>query len=453
MGLAMDGKSVLIVEDDEKLLNVLTQHLCRRGFRIHHAVGVTSACDKISSVSPAIILCDYSLRDGNAFELLAWLRGHSLMTPIVVMTGHATIELAVQAIKCGAEHCVTKPVDMDVLSTRLQRVRGHQRVDNKQKVQSLQTARYVRDPFVGFSPAIQQLRDAAERVAGSDSTVLLQGETGTGKGVLARWLHQTGLRKDEPFVDVNCAGLSRELLESELFGYQRGAFTGAVNNKEGLLEAAHRGTLFLDEIGDMDPLVQSKLLKVVEEKRFDRLGDVRERMVDVRIIAASHCDLKKLVEQGKFRSDLYFRISPIELRLPPLRERAEDITTIAERLLAQLAKDLGTGPLQRRESALHDLVRNSWPGNICELRNVLERAELFAEAGVIYCTGIKMDKPLAASSSSQVQELLLTLDEVEQQHIRRVFEAEGGNVIRAAARLGIAKSSLYAKIRQYGLMR
>ncbi|MDR3764884.1 MAG: sigma-54 dependent transcriptional regulator [Acidobacteriota bacterium] len=450
----MDGKSVLIVEDDEDLLGVLTEHLSRRGFQTLHAAGVTSACDLISSASPAVILCDYSLNDGNAFELLAWLRGHNLVTPIVVMTGHATIELAVQAIKYGAEQFVTKPVDMEVLATLLRRVLEHQRIDKKQKVQNLQTARYERDPFAGGSAAIQQLRGSAERVAGSDSTVLLQGETGTGKGVLARWLHQTGARKDEPFVDVNCAGLSRELLESELFGYQRGAFTGAVSNKEGLLEAAHRGTLFLDEIGDMDPMVQSKLLKVVEDKRFHRLGDVRERMVDVRIIAASHCDLKKLVEQGRFRSDLYFRISPIELRIPPLRERPEDILTIAEHLLVQLGKDLGVGPLQLRDSAIQELLCYSWPGNIRELRNVLERAALFAEMGIIRSTGLKPEKMLPAPAAvAPSQDLLLTLDEVEQLHIRRIFEAEGGNVIRAAARLGIAKSSLYAKIRQYGLMR
>lgn len=450
----MDGKSVLIVEDDEDLLGVLTEHLSRRGFQTHHAGGVTSACDKISEISPAVVLCDYSLRDGNAFELLAWLRGHNVMTPLVVMTGHATIELAVQAIKCGAEHFVTKPVDMEVLATLLRRVLDHQRTDKRQKAQNLQTARYARNPFSGVSAVIQQLQHSAIRVAGSDSTVLLQGETGTGKGVLARWLHQMGARKDEPFVDVNCAGLSRELLESELFGYQRGAFTGAVNNKEGLLEAAHRGTLFLDEIGDMDPLVQSKLLKVVEEKRFHRLGDVRERTVDVRIIAASHCDMKKLVEQGKFRSDLFYRISPIELRIPPLRERPEDIPPIADRLMVQLGKDLGMGLLQLRDSAMQELVRYSWPGNIRELRNVLERAALFAEAGVISTTGLKTEKTIASvANPSQGQDLLLTLDEVEQQHIRRVFEAEGGNVIRAAARLGIAKSSLYAKIRQYGLMR
>jgi len=254
-----------------------------------------------------------------------------------------------------------------------------------------------------------------------------------------------GPRANEPFVDLNCAGLSRELLESELFGHQKGAFTGAVANKMGFLEAAHHGTLFLDEIGDMDFDIQAKILKVVEEKRFYRLGDVVERKADVQIIVATHRDLKRLADEGKFRTDLYFRINTLRLRIPPLRERLEDIPILTDTLVEALANDMKRGPLRVSETARAALKNYAWPGNIRELRNVLERAVLLSDDGIIHNTGLEFESPQQGGEPVQ-----LTLRELEKRHVLETLEAESGNMIRAAKRLGIHRSSLYAKVREYG---
>lgn len=313
----------------------------------------------------------------------------------------------------------------------------------------LERARYARDPFLGHSEAVHDLSKSAKRAAEANTTILIQGETGTGKGVLARWMHDMSSRSNYAFVDLNCAGLSRELIESELFGHQKGAFTGAISNKPGFLEAANQGTLFLDEIGDMDPQVQSKILKVVEEKSFYRLGDVHERKTDARIIAATHRDLKKLAQNGEFRSDLYFRISAMRLRIPPLRERLEDIPAITDKLLEQLCGDMKHRVLQISDSARAALQNYPWPGNIRELRNVLERAALLSDDGVITKFGLEFEGPSHQDFAANQVSANSTLKEVEKSRILQALESEGGNVIRAAKRLGIHRSSLYSKIREY----
>src|SRR5262249_25359141 len=283
-----------------------------------------------------------------------------------------------------------------------------------------------------------------------DSPILIQGETGAGKGVLARWLHNNGPRADEAFVDLNCAGLSREFLETELFGHEKGAFTGAVTSKMGLLEVAHKGTVFLDEIGDVDPLVQPKLLKVLEEKRFRSMGDVRDRQVDIRLIAATHQDLNILVKEKKFRSDLYFRISTIPLTVPALRDRVEDIPILANYLMRRLAADLGRGELSLSKQAEAAIQRYNWPGNIRELRNVLERAVLLSDREVLEPKDFTFQgntETLQAENGDG-----LTLLELERVHIHRVLSQESGHVERAAKRLGIPRSSLYQKIKKHGIV-
>jgi DNA-binding NtrC family response regulator len=436
---------VLVVEDDASLLDVLSIGLELHGFEAARADGVSRAILEIQKAQPSIVLADYQLRDGTAFDLLAWLKARDLRIPLVVLTGHARIDLAVEAIKHGAEQFVPKPVDIELLTTMLRRSLENFRNLQKTVSNRLERARYDRDPFIGTSAAIVALKKAAQRVAEASSTVLIQGDTGTGKGVLARALHRMGPRANEPFVDLNCAGLSRELLESELFGHQKGAFTGAVANKMGFLEAAHHGTLFLDEIGDMDLDIQAKILKVVEEKRFYRLGDVVERKADVQIVVATHRDLKRLADEGRFRSDLYFRINTLRLRIPPLRERREDIPILTDKLVEALANDMKRGPLRVSETARAALGNYGWPGNIRELRNVLERAVLLSDDGVIHNTGLEFEPPQQAAEPTS-----LTLKELEKRHILETLEAEGGNMIRAAKRLGIHRSSLYAKVREYG---
>jgi DNA-binding NtrC family response regulator len=290
---------------------------------------------------------------------------------------------------------------------------------------------------------------------GTSSPILVEGETGSGKGVLARWLHRNGPRAEEPFVDMNCAGLSREFLETELFGHEKGAYTGAVTSKQGLLEVAHRGVMFLDEIGDLDPQVQPKVLKVLEEKRFRRLGEVRDRQVDVQLIAASHQNLPLLVQEKKFRGDLYFRISTIPLRVPALRERPDDVPILARQILDGFATDLGRRGLRLSPEAERALSAYPWPGNVRELRNVLERALLLCGRDLLEAADLRFEGPAAApappAEAAPASETLLTLEEIERRHIERVLRDMGGRVAEASQRLGIPRSTLYQKIKRFSI--
>jgi transcriptional regulator with PAS, ATPase and Fis domain len=292
----------------------------------------------------------------------------------------------------------------------------------------------------------------AALMADADATVLIGGETGTGKGVLASWIHANSRRGGEAFVDINCAGLSRELLESELFGHERGAFTGALAAKAGLFEIAHRGTTFLDEIGDIDLEVQPKLLKVLEERRFRRVGDVTDRSVDVRLITATHRDLPVLARQNRFRMDLLFRINTLSLHLPALRERAEDVPILAEAILGRLAAQVGRKELVMTRDAIAALQSYHWPGNIRELRNVLERAVLLMKGTEITAAHLHFDMANQSLDSGNDDEPLLTLAEMERRHILRVLEAERFNIDRAAKRLDVPRSTLYRRVKELDLM-
>jgi transcriptional regulator with PAS, ATPase and Fis domain len=304
------------------------------------------------------------------------------------------------------------------------------------------------DPFIGQSLAIHKLEEQSRLAAATESPILIQGETGTGKSELARWIHRNSSRGSEPILELNCGGFSKEFLETELFGHEKGAFTGAVSVKVGLLEAAHRGTVFLDEIGDMDLQIQPKILKALEEKRFRRLGGLQDRKVDFRMIAATHQKLERLVQEQLFRSDLFYRISAIQIVAPPLRERAEDIPAFAQILLNRLTSDCGRESMHLSQSALIKLRQHSWPGNIRELRNVLERALMGAKTSVIEAPELDF----AASPESQSQEgpTNLTLKELERHYVIQVLNEEGGHVDRAAKRLDIPRSTLYQKLKTYG---
>jgi len=445
------GNSILIVEDDPLLLEFLATGLESEGFAVVRADCLSRALVEVQRSTVHIILSDYHLGDGTAFDLLSWLKARDYHIPVIVLTGEASIDLAVQAVKNGAEQFIPKPVDIGFLTMMVNRTIKNFQFQQKDAAVNQERSRYKRDPFLGDSPAIRELMRVAKRAAETNITILIQGETGSGKGVLARWLHGLSSRANDSFVDLNCAALSRELFESEVFGHQKGAFTGAVSNKIGFLEAANHGTLFLDEIGDMDPQVQPKILKVVEEKRFYRLGDVLERKTDVQLIAATHRDLKKMADNGEFRSDLYFRISAMRLRIPPLRERIEDLPVITDRLLEQLSFDMKRGTLQITDNARRALEHYSWPGNIRELRNVLERAALLSDDCLIDNTCLEFESPLRQDFAHKAKDKGLTLREMEKRFIVDALEAEGRNVVRAAKRLGMPKSSLYAKILEHQL--
>ena len=444
----MTRSSILLVEDEPAVRFGIREFLEAHGWTVEEAQSCQEAQAAFRADRPDVAVLDYSLPDGTALDLLPRLKALDAEVPVVILTGMGSIELAVRAIKEGAEHFLTKPVELPALLVVLERLVENQRNRQRQMARRSRAARRTADPFLGDSPAMRQLAEDARRFLSSDSPVLIHGETGSGKGVLASWLHQNGPRADEAFVDLNCATLSKELLESELFGYEKGAFTGALTAKPGLLDVAHRGTLFLDEIGDVDPAVQPKLLKVLEDKRYRRLGDVRDRQVDVRLIAASHQDLSRLVRDNRFRSDLYYRISTIPLVVPSLRERLDDLPLIAQHLLDDLASDLGRGTLTLAPDALAALRAYSWPGNIRELRNVLERAVLLCEGRALGRRDLRFE---TAPPGEDATDAALTLDEMERRHIERTLQAEGGHVESAARRLGIPRSSLYQKIKRFGL--
>jgi DNA-binding NtrC family response regulator len=442
---------ILLVEDELPVRETLSDFLQSRNYDVL-ATGTCAGAEQLWRAGhPDAAVLDYCLPDGNALDLIPRLKAIDATIPLIILTGYGSIDLAVEAVKLGAEHFLTKPIELSTLSLMLQRSIENQRNRQKQLAEKSRLQRRTFDLFLGTSFAIAKLAETAKKVLSSDSPILIQGETGTGKGVLARWLHQSGPRASCPFVDLNCGALSRDLLETELFGHERGAFTGAVQTKPGLLEIAHKGTVFLDEIGDVDLQVQPKLLKVLEEKQFRRLGDVRDRRVDIRLIAATHHDMARRVRDKLFRSDLYFRVSTIPLITPPLRERVEDIPVLTTSILGYLAIDLNTSAFDVSPGAMRMLQSYSWPGNIRELRNVLERAVLLNGSHALSERDLHFDVEMDSASPRSRE--VKTLEDVERQYIEEVLFLEGGRVEPAARKLGIPRSSLYHKIKQYGISR
>lgn len=438
---------MLLVEDEANLRQVIAKYFRAFEFVVEEADTCAEAYQKFQATQPDIALLDFQLPDGDALGLMPRLKELDPSIPIIVMTGYGSLELGAALIKNGVEHCISKPMELPALRMTVRKTLEQRNHLQKQRITRSGGKRSSIDPFLGESDAIGSMALEAIRVANSNSPVLLRGETGTGKGVLANWLHENSDRSDESFVDLNCAGLAREFLETELFGYEKGAYTGAVNSKPGLLEVANRGTLFLDEIGDVDPLVQPKLLKVVEEKRFRHLGDVRDRFVDVRLIAATHQDLVKGITEQRFRSDLYFRISTLQITIPPLRERIVDIPVITQDLLAKMSAELTRPQKELSDSAMERLKCHSWPGNIRELRNVLERAVLYSEKQVLGPDDLRFEQNTRGTDNFYHSRL--TLAELERLHINRVLEEEMGQVAAAAVRLGIPKSTLYQRLKTF----
>jgi DNA-binding NtrC family response regulator len=445
----MARNRLLVVEDEPGICLNIQKFLEVHGYSISEAKTCQKAVEIFQASQPDAVIADYMLPDGNGLDLLTRFKVINPNIPLIILTGHGSIDLAVKAIKEGAEHFLTKPVELPALLVILQRLLENQRNRQEQMVGKSRLARLSIDPFIGINSAIRQIEKKVKLLLPSESTILIRGETGTGKGVLAKWLHYHSPRREEPFVDLNCAGLSRELLESELFGHEKGAYTGANMSKAGLFEIAHRGAVFLDEIGDMDLQVQAKLLKVLEEKKFRRLGDIRERVVDIRLIAATHQNLNLLVQEKKFRSDLYYRINAMPITLPPLRERSEDIPFLARYLLKELASELGRGEVTTSPELDELLQHYEWPGNIRELRNVLERAILLAGHSTLGPEDLHLDS--TARTSPPHADPIPTLLEVERRHIEEMLRLEGGRVEQTAMRLGLSRSALYEKIKKHGI--
>ena len=330
----------------------------------------------LEKFSPDVVLLDISLPDASGIDVLDQIKSHFESMPVIMISGAGDVQTVVDSMQKGAETFLQKPFDQTSLLLALGQVQKMIEVNREIEALRRSSDRNATQNFIGVSEQARTIDRLIDRVAPAPSPILLQGESGSGKGMIARMIHQRSPRSKAPMVDLNCAGLSRELLESELFGHEKGAFTGATTAKPGLLEIATKGTVFLDEIGEMDPTIQARLLKVLEEKRFRRVGGVRDLSADFRLIAATNRNLAEEVAEGRFRRDLYYRLNVVRIELPPLRKRMEDLPIIAEVLITKLASEMGTKHPKISPRALDKLQRYAWPGNVRELRNVLERAML-----------------------------------------------------------------------------
>ncbi|HTY18356.1 MAG TPA: sigma-54 dependent transcriptional regulator [Myxococcota bacterium] len=440
---------LLVVEDDKNIRRMLALFLESRGHEVR-AVADGAAALAVLAEEPDVrlVLSDLRMAEINGLELLESIRGRYPEMLVVLMTAYATVETAVAAMKAGAYDYLSKPLALE----RVQQV-----IDRALEVGSLRVEnRVLRDAVLDVplteskSPAMQLLLRTARQAATSDATMLLLGESGAGKNVLARQVHEWSPRRERPFVVVTCTTLSDQLLESELFGHVRGAFTGAIKDKPGRLEAADGGTVFLDEIADLSPALQSKLLRFLQERRFERVGGSHTIEVDARILAASNRDLEPLVAAGHFRGDLFYRLNVISLNVPALRERAEDIPLLIERLLAAAALRNRRPGLKLAADAMEALRGYAWPGNVRELRNSIERAAVLSRSDMIARDDLpdRVFRPAAAQRVAAPS--AGTLEDLEREHIRRVL-GEAVTLEDAAETLGISTTTLWRKRRRYGL--
>lgn len=441
--------TILLLDDETRLRGLMARILGLEGYQIFEAPDAKSGWTLLERESIDVVLSDVKLPDAHGVELTRQLKARYPQLEIVVLTAYGTIADGVQAMRNGAFDYLTKGDDNEKLIPVL--ARAFEQVRLRRQVADLQEKLRVRggfDDIIGESAAIRQAVALARKVAQTDTTVLLTGETGTGKEVFAQAIHAESGRRTQPFVAVNCAAFSRELLESELFGHRAGAFTGATKDTKGVFEEADQSTLFLDEIGEIPLDLQSKLLRVLETGTFLKVGTAKETRVDVRILAATNRDLKAESLAGRFRLDLFYRLSVFQIPLPSLRERLADLEPLAEYLTRQLAAKLGRRPPGLSPDFLNGLRRYDWKGNIRELRNVLERAILLADGDTLSPADLPFD--LQDGGTPEPGEAL-SLQALEKQHIRRVLTQTGGNKTRAAEILGIGLTTLYAKIKEYGL--
>ncbi len=445
--------TILLVDDDDAFRMVMSGELERLGFRVFTAESGGGALRQVEENRPDVILLDLRLPDMSGLDVLKRVLKKNPESEVILLTGHGSIDTAIESIRAGAFDYISKPCPLDEMEIRIQR--ALERRSLRRRTSVLERGLTPRDPgdwLVGESANFRDLVALADRVAASDSTVLITGETGSGKEMVAKLIHSRSPRREKPFVVVECAALQEDLLQSELFGHDRGAFTGADKEKAGLFEVANGGTIFLDEIGEVSPATQVKLLRVLDASTFRHVGGTAEIRVDVRILAATNRDLQVMVRQGLFREDLFYRLSTIILRLPPLREREGDVEVLADHFLSILNTRHG---LNRQLSgrALSLLRAHDWPGNVRELLHAMERAVVVSEGERIE----PEDLPRAIgtitdlSSSPKGQDSLPSLEEVEREHIERVLTSVGGHRSRAAQILGISERNLYRKLKAFGI--
>lgn len=439
---------ILIIDDEEKLRKLLAKIISLEGFEVIEAADIKSGLKKLDIFDIDVVLCDVKLPDGNGVEAAKLIKEHYPIVEIILLTAYGNIPDGVQAIKNGAFEYITKGDDNNRIIPLL--YKACEKVALARRVRQLEKQlgnRLSFDKIIGRSVAIKSAIALAQKVSVTSTTVLLTGETGTGKEVFAQAIHQASPRKERSFVAINCAAFTKDLLENELFGHKAGAFTGATKDQRGLFEEAHLGTIFLDEIGEMAIELQAKILRVLETGEFLKVGDSKPTKVDVRIIAATNRDLEAEIDSEHFRSDLFYRLSVFTIQLPPLRERVEDIRLLAQYYADIFAAKSNIKPLKMTAEFVAALERNPWRGNIRELKNVIERSVILSEDGQLDQNSL----PFGMNSLKSEQALSsgFSMANIERQHIQRVLQYTNGNKAEAARLLEIGVATLYRKIEEY----
>jgi DNA-binding NtrC family response regulator len=449
-------KRILVVEDEEKLRRVIELQLVSAGFEVDKAASAEEGL-KIADRAD-LVLSDLKLPNMDGLQLLGLIRRQNAQVPVVMMTAFGSIETAVESMKAGATDFLLKPFSLDHLMQVVHKALevGALRDENV-KLKAELGRRYEFDNIVGRSQAMQEVFAAIERVAPTRATVLLAGESGVGKDLIARAIHFHSPRRGRPLVKINCSAIPENLMESELFGYEKGAFTGAVGSKPGKFEQADTGTVFLDEIGDVPGATQVKLLRILQEREFERLGSNVTRHIDVRVIAATNQDLRAALEQGTFREDLYYRLNVVPLNIPPLRERKQDIPFLANHFVKKLAPDTGCRVESITDAAIEKLMSYHWPGNVRELENVIERSLVMCAGAQLDAADIKLESAPGPGGTPRPQNEAhflpegLTLDQYEQEIIREALRRADGNKSQAARMLGLTRNALRYRLAQMGL--
>ncbi|MFZ5590227.1 MAG: sigma-54-dependent transcriptional regulator [Bacillota bacterium] len=452
------SKLILVVDDERGVRDALKDILSDYGYQVECATNGREGLQKIQELNPAVVLLDIRMPEMDGIAVLEIINRTGQQVPIILMTAYGSTQTTIEAMKLGAFDYLTKPLQINELVSVLRKaVEVKQLIDNQVGDTNGRQQELEGDVMIGMSPAMQNVYKTIGRVANSNASVLIRGESGTGKELVAKAIHYHSVRKDRPFVKINCASIPESLLESELFGYEKGAFTGATTSKPGKFELAHRGTLFLDEIAEMKASLQAKLLRVLQEREIERVGGTETIKIDVRIISATNQELEKCIEEGTFREDLYYRLNVVEITLPPLRERKEDIPALVQHIISYSNREYKKHVQGVAEDAMKMLMAYNCPGNIRELKNVCERAVLMSTGPLI--TPADLPRNLQKSSrqfgwlsdlaGSSFKEIMA---EVEREVIIRALEENNWNRSAAAQALKMNRSSLYAKMKELGII-
>ena len=452
--------TVLVVDDDEAHRTMLRTLIGGWGYKIHEANDGSLATEMVQEQSYDLVLMDVRMVQMSGIEALEIIKSYNPAIPIIIMTAYSSVDTAVEALKKGAHDYLTKPLDFEKLKITIRRAMEHTRLKEENRLLKESLGRHFdRQNIIGRSPAMITLLETVAQVAPSEATVLITGESGTGKELIAGAIHYNSLRKDGPFVKLNCAAITETLLESELFGHEKGAFTGADRRKEGRFFQSHQGSLFLDEVSEMSLTMQVKLLRVLQEREFTRVGGEKTIQVDVRVLAATNKNLSELIVKEKFREDLYYRLNVVDIPIPPLQNRREDIPLLAQHFLELFSNKNHKDIKGFTPQAMDLLIQHDWPGNVRELMNAVERAvvlsrsDYLAEKDFPVIGSRKIDNVEAASNTANINiSGDQPLEEVEKATILRTLEAAGGNKSETARRLGITRKTLHKKLKAYGVM-